>query len=84
MDPITLYKKYISKSKSHEHDSTKNSIKGSYKQNKDVGRFFAVGSLSLQSLPRKTRQKNQMNVIMILMLKTVILCYCKNMQKLII
>ena len=30
-----------------------NSIKVSYKQNKDVGRFFAVGSLSLQSLPRE-------------------------------
>jgi hypothetical protein len=34
----------------------KNLIKVSNKQNKDVGRFFAVGSLSLQSLPTEIRQ----------------------------
>jgi hypothetical protein len=56
MDPLTLFKKYISKSKPDNNDITKNSIKVAYKQNKDVGRFFAVGSLSLQSLPREIRQ----------------------------
>ncbi len=55
MDPLTLFKKYNSKSKPY-NDNTKHSIQVSYKQNKDVGRFFAVGSLSLQSLPREIRQ----------------------------
>jgi len=53
LDPLTLFKKYVAKSKPNKSN---NSIKVSYKQNKDVGRFFAVGSLSLQSLPREIRQ----------------------------
>jgi hypothetical protein len=53
LDPLKLFKKYVAKSKPNKSN---NSIKVSYKQNKDVGRFFAVGSLSLESLPREIRQ----------------------------
>ena len=56
LDPLILFKKYVAKSKPSKTNSVTNLIKVSYKQNKDVGRFFAVGSLSLQSLPREIRQ----------------------------
>jgi len=56
LDPLTLFKKYVAKSKPSKTNSATNLIKVSYKQNKDVGRFFAVGSISLQSLPREIRQ----------------------------
>ena len=56
VDPLTLFKKYVSKSKINKNLNTTNIIKVQYKQNNDIGRFFAHGSLSLQSLPREIRQ----------------------------
>ena len=56
LDPLVLFKKYVSKSKVNKNLNTTNIIKVQYKQNNDVGRFFANGSLSLQSLPREIRQ----------------------------
>jgi len=56
IDPLTLFKKYISKSKPDKNNNETNIIKVSYKQNKEVGRHFAIGALSLQSLPREIRQ----------------------------
>jgi len=54
MDPLTLFKKYVSKSKKGSVKGTKQ-INVSYKQNNNIGRYFACGSLSLQTLPREIR-----------------------------
>lgn len=54
IDPLTLFKKYVSKSKKGSKKGTKQ-VNVSYKQNNDIGRYFACGSLSLQSLPREIR-----------------------------
>ena len=54
VDPLTLFKKYISKSKKGSKKATKE-VNVSYKQNNNIGRYFACGSLSLQSLPREIR-----------------------------
>ena len=48
-NPFTIMEKYLEKSR-------KGKIKVTYKQNKGKGRFFAVGGLSMQSLPREVRQ----------------------------
>lgn len=53
IDPLTLFKKYFSKGKKNKNGTK--TINVSYKQNNDVGRYFAVGSLSLQTLPREIR-----------------------------
>ena len=47
-NPFTILKKYLAQS--HGGD-----ISVEYKQNAGVGRFYALGSLSLQSLPREIR-----------------------------
>jgi len=54
VDPLTLFKKYVSKSKNGSVKGTKQ-INVSYKQNNNIGRYFACGSLSLQTLPREIR-----------------------------
>ena len=54
IDPLTLFKKYVSKSKKGSIKGTKK-VNVSYKQNNNIGRYFACGSLSLQSLPREIR-----------------------------
>jgi len=54
IDPLTLFKKYVSKSKKGSMKGTKK-VNVSYKQNNNIGRYFAVGSLSLQTLPREIR-----------------------------
>ena len=54
IDPLTLFKKYVSKSKKNSQKGTKK-VNVSYKQNNNIGRYFAVGSLSLQTLPREIR-----------------------------
>lgn len=55
IDPLNLLKKYISKSKPTKHKDI-NKISVSYKQtNKNIGRYFAGGSLSLQNIPREIR-----------------------------
>jgi len=54
IDPLTLFKKYVSKSKKGSIKGTKK-INVSYKQNNNIGRYFACGSLSLQTLPREIR-----------------------------
>ena len=54
IDPLTLFKKYVAKSKKGSKKGTKK-INVSYKQNNNIGRYFAVGSLSLQTLPREIR-----------------------------
>lgn len=46
--PFTILKKYLSVSRKGEIEVT-------YKQNVGVGRFYAQGSLSLQSIPREIR-----------------------------
>jgi hypothetical protein len=56
LDPLTLFKKYVSKSKTIKFQNATNLIKVTYKQNNEIGRFFALGSLSLQTLPREIRQ----------------------------
>ena len=47
-DPFNIAQKYLSK-------STHGIIKAKYKQNASFGRFYAVNSLSLQSMPREIR-----------------------------
>ena len=47
-DPFTIASKYLAKSRN-------GIIKTKYKQNSGFGRFYALGSLSLQSLPREIR-----------------------------
>ena len=47
-DPFHIAQKYLNK-------STNWTIKTKYKQNASFGRFYAVGSLSLQSMPREIR-----------------------------
>ena len=47
-DPFHIAQKYLSK-------SANGTIKTKYKQNASFGRFYAVGSLSLQSMPREIR-----------------------------
>ena len=54
IDPLTLFKKYVAKSKKGSKKGTKK-INVSYKQNNNIGRLFACGSLSLQTLPREIR-----------------------------
>ncbi len=44
----------MAKSKKRSKKGTKQ-INGSYKQNNNIGMYFAVGSLSLQTLPREIR-----------------------------
>ncbi len=66
MDPLTLFKKYISKSKPN-YDDTKNSIKVSYKQNKEM----LEGSLQLvhyhyNHYPERSDKQFQMNTTMII------------------
>ena len=55
IDPLTLFKKYISKSKKVKGLNNSNQILVKYKQNNDIGRYWAVGSLSLQNIPREIR-----------------------------
>jgi hypothetical protein len=55
IDPLTLVKKYLYKSKPINNNTNINTINVYYKQNKKVGRHFAVGSLSLQNIPREIR-----------------------------
>ena len=52
IDPLVLLKKYVSSSK---FSNNKDIVKVSYKQNNNVGRYFAAGSLSFQNLPREIR-----------------------------
>ena len=54
IDPLVLVKKYLYKSKPTKIPNI-NTINVSYKQNKNIGRHFAVGSLSLQNIPREIR-----------------------------
>ena len=54
IDPLTLFKKYVAKSKKGSKKGTKK-VNVSYKQNNNIGRYFACGSLSLQTLPREIR-----------------------------
>ena len=58
LDPLTLFKKYVSNSKKLNISTIPNTniINVSYKQNNNIGRYFAKGSLSLQTLPREIRQ----------------------------
>ena len=56
LDPLTIFKKYVSKSSASKKVKSANTIKVTYKQNNNVGRYFASGSLSLQTLPREIRQ----------------------------
>ena len=51
---IMLFRKYVAKSKKGSIKGTKK-VNVSYKQNNNIGRYFACGSLSLQSLPREIR-----------------------------
>jgi hypothetical protein len=54
IDPLTLFKKYIEKSKKYNKETNKIIVK--YNQKNEVGRYFAQHALSLQSLPREIRQ----------------------------
>ena len=54
IDPLTLVKKYLYKSKPTKIPNI-NTINVAYKQNKNKGRHFAIGSLSLQNIPREIR-----------------------------
>lgn len=54
IDPLTLFKKYVSKSKKYNKKCNKITVK--YNQKNEVGRYFSQGALSLQSLPREIRQ----------------------------
>ena len=54
VDSLTLFKKYIAKSNSLNNE--KSNILVRYTQNNNIGRHFAKGALSLQSLPREIRQ----------------------------
>lgn len=56
LDPLTIFKKYVSKSTVSKTMKSTNVIKVAYKQNNNIGRYFASGSLSLQTLPREIRQ----------------------------
>jgi hypothetical protein len=47
-DPLTIAKKYLEKSRGGK-------LKAMYRQNDGIGRFCAVGSMSLQSLTREIR-----------------------------
>ena len=52
--PLSILNNYLNNSKFYK--DYQHIIKVNYKQNhKDIGRFFAKGSLSLQSLPREIR-----------------------------
>ena len=52
--PLSILNNYLNNSKFYKDNQ--HIIKVNYKQNhKDIGRFFARGSLSLQSLPREIR-----------------------------
>ena len=52
--PLSILNNYLNNSKFYKDNQ--HVIKVNYKQNhKDIGRFFARGSLSLQSLPREIR-----------------------------
>lgn len=55
-NPFVVMSKYLENSKNGSIDVT-------YKQNKSYGRFFAVGSLSLQLLPREVRHSIQQDYI---------------------
>ena len=56
IDPLSLVKKYLSKSKPTKNPNI-NIIKVSYKQTnkKYIGRHYSLGSLSLQNIPREIR-----------------------------
>jgi hypothetical protein len=54
IDPLNLVKKYLYKSKSTKIPNI-NIINVFYKQIKNKGRNFAIGSLSLQNIPREIR-----------------------------
>src|SRR6056300_1216794 len=51
-NPFAVMEKYL-------HRSKKGRISVQYKQNKGIGRFFAVGGLSLQGFPREVRHTIQ-------------------------
>ena len=55
-NPFAIMEKYLAKSRNGQ-------IAVRYKQNKSKGRFFAVGGLSMQSLPREIRHTIQKNYI---------------------
>ena len=55
-NPFTILSKYLKKSKCGK-------IKVNYKQTNSLGRFYAIGSLSLQSMPREIRHTVATNYV---------------------
>ena len=71
IDPLTLFKKYVAKSKKGSKKGIKK-INVSYKQNNNIGRYFAVGSYHFKLYRVRLDTQLQMNIIMILILVIVI------------